>query len=108
MGFEEEGHSNEVSFVELLHFHAKNDPILAQHLANSPRNAAYSLKTIQNELIEAIDSCIRENIIQEVKKAKYYSIIADKVADISNNEHAVIPYYQVCLDGGVKNGLCEG
>ena len=51
---EDDAHSNEGNFVELVRFRAETDPILAQHLANSPRNAQYTSKTIQNELVEVI------------------------------------------------------
>ena len=46
-------HCNQGNFVELVHFRAKHDQILA-HLAKSPHNARYTSKAIQNELIEVI------------------------------------------------------
>ena len=45
---EDDAHSNEGNFVELVRFRAETDPVLAQHLAKSPRNARYTSKTIQN------------------------------------------------------------
>ena len=82
----EEKCSNQGNFVELVRFRAEHDLILAQHLANSPRNARYTSKTIQNELVEVIGMAICNDILQEVQKAKYYSIIADEVTDVSNKE----------------------
>ena len=68
---EDDAHSNEGNFVELVQFRAETDPILAEHLAKSPRNAQYTSKTIQNELVEVIGRCIRNDIISEVKQAKF-------------------------------------
>ena len=79
--------SNQGNLVELVRFRAEHDHILAQHLASSPQNARYTSKTIQNELVEVIGVAIRNDILQEVQSAKYYSIIADEVTDVSNKEH---------------------
>ena len=64
---EDDAHSNEGNLVELVQFRAETDPVLAQHLAKSPRNARYTSKTIQNELVEVIGECICNDIIAEVK-----------------------------------------
>lgn len=64
---DDEAHSNEGNFVELVRFRAETDPVLAQHLAKSPRNARYTSKTIQNELVEVIGECIRNDILADVK-----------------------------------------
>ena len=82
----DDAHHNEGNFVELVRFQAETDPVLAQHLAKSPRNACYTSKTIQNELVEVIGESIRSDIIAEVKRAKFYSVIADEVTDMANKE----------------------
>jgi hypothetical protein len=94
-------HSNEGNFVELVRFRAETDPVLAHHLANSPRNARYTSKTIQNELVEVIGNCISNDIIAQVKQAKFYSVIADEVTDAANKEELSISLRFV-LDGVVK------
>lgn len=53
--------------MELVQFHAETDPVLTQHLAESKQNTCYASKTIQNELVEVIGECIRNDIIEEVK-----------------------------------------
>ena len=95
---DDEAHSNEGNFVELVRFRPETDPVLAQHLAKSPRNARYTSKTIQNELVEVIGECIRNDILADVKRAKFYSVIADKVTDTANKEELSISV----LDGTVK------
>ena len=62
-----EEHPNEGNFVELVRFRAETDPTLAQHLANSPRNARYTSKTIQNVLVKVVGNTIRNDIVDEVE-----------------------------------------
>ena len=47
---DDDTHSNEGNFVELVRFRAETDVVLAEHLAKSARNTRYTSKTIQNEL----------------------------------------------------------
>lgn len=74
------------NFVQLARFRAETDNILADHLSRGPKNARYTTKTIQNELVRVAGDKIRTDILEEVKRAKFYSIIADEVTDISNRE----------------------
>ena len=79
---DDDTHSNEGNFVELVRFQAETDAVLAEHLANT----RYTSKTIQNELVEVIGDSIQNDIIAEVKQAKFYSVIADEVTDTANKE----------------------
>lgn len=101
INWEEESTSNEGNFIQLVRFRAETDPILANHLAKSPRNAHYTSKTIQNELVGVIGNCIRGRIIDEVKRAQFYSIIADEVTDTANKEQLSLVLRYV-LDNDVK------
>ena len=83
---------NFLGFMEVL---AKFDPILGDHVNNikaSQENpgtrmpAHYMSKTIQNELIEVARSFVLDNIVNEVKKAKYFAITVDGTPDISHDE----------------------
>lgn len=66
--------------------------IFANYLASSPRNARYTSKAIQNELIGDNIHC---DIFKEVKSAKHYFIIADEVTDASNKDS--LSCSSVCL-----------
>ena len=81
--FEERNLGN---FIELLRFRAEYDHVLAQHLKCAPRNATYTSKTIQNEMIDVIGTVIRNEITKEARSSKFYSVIADEVTDTSNKE----------------------
>lgn len=50
----EDKYSNEGNFIELVRFRAETDPILHNHLSSAPRNATYTSKTIQNELVSVV------------------------------------------------------
>ena len=43
-------------------------------------------KSIQNELIAVIGKVICNKVIDEVKEAKFYSVIADEVTDAANRK----------------------
>lgn len=62
---------NQGNFVELVYFWAETDPVLAKHLENSPHNARYTSKSIQNGLVDIIGDSIRKDVLDEVKRAKF-------------------------------------
>ena len=92
---------NEGNFLELVRFHAETDEKLRKHLANSPQNARYTSKTIQNELINIIGSRIRTGILEEIKQAKFFSVIAGEVTDTSTLEQLSICLRYV-LDSNIR------
>lgn len=75
------------NFLALLELRVDSgDEVLKNHLATCSANARYSSKTIQNQLIMLIGDHIRDSIIQEIKEAKYFSILCDEVTDNANLE----------------------
>ena len=50
------------------------------------KNAKYTSKTTQNELIFECGEYIKERIIYEIKKSKYFSVLADETTDIPNTK----------------------
>ena len=78
------------NFLELVHFRASTDPVLAEHLLTAPRNATYTSKTIQNELIAVVGKALREEILDAIRNATYFAILADEVTDCSNLEQLSI------------------
>ena len=79
---------------------------MADHLKNAPKNARYTSKTIQNQRISIVGNHIRSEIIEEIQMAKYYSIIADELSDISNKEQLSISF-QYVLDGMVREVFAD-
>lgn len=82
----EEDGGNEGNFIEIVQFRAETDSILASYLINSPRNAKYTSKNIQNELISVVGRIIQKEIVDEVKRAGFFSIIVNEVTDAANKE----------------------
>ena len=83
---EEREAENQGNFIELVQFRSQTDDALRQHLERAPRNALYTSKTIQNQLIDVIGKHIRSGILEKVKQARFFSVIADEVVDVSNKE----------------------
>ena len=81
---------NRGNFLELLHLVAKHDSVVQQRFSNSPKNAIYTSPDIQNDLIHIMASMVRSKICSEVKKAFYYSILADETKDCSKMEQLSI------------------
>lgn len=78
---------NEGTSVQLVHFRAEKDSTLSDYLAKAPKNACYMSKTIKNEMLTVVAISIPNDIIAEMKSAKYYSKTADEVvADVGNHE----------------------
>ncbi|CAH3192879.1 unnamed protein product, partial [Porites evermanni] len=78
---------NRGNFQALLELRVDSgNEVLKNHLATRSANARYSSKTIQNQLIMLIGDHIRDSIIQEIKEAKYFSILCNKVTDNANLE----------------------
>lgn len=44
------------------------------------------MKTVQNEIIEVIREVLINNIVSDIKKSKYFSILVDETTDISTKE----------------------
>ena len=76
-----------INFIELLNYRVRGgDKDLEKHLESYSKNASYISKTIQNELIECYGQIITENLLQDIKKSQYYSVIADEASDTSYKE----------------------
>lgn len=78
---------NHGNFLALLHFRIDSgDTVLQDHLARCSRNATYTSPVIQNQIIDVLSSQVRDKVIQKVQMAKWFSVIADEVTDVSNKE----------------------
>ena len=89
--------TNKGNFLALLEFRARTDATLQDFITNAPRNACYTSKTIQNDIIELCGNYVREYTNAAVMKGGYFAIIADEVTDSSNN-HTVLGICNRMLD----------
>ncbi|XP_066984526.1 52 kDa repressor of the inhibitor of the protein kinase-like [Macrobrachium rosenbergii] len=84
-GSEREG--NEGNFRELLRFAVRRgDTALEKHLKNAKKNATYTSKTTQNDIIACIDEHISNVISERISKSKFFSVIADETTDNNRKE----------------------
>ncbi len=74
-----ESFKNIGNYLELLKLVAKHKA----HLGSKKSREKYTSTHIQNEVISSIATVIRENIVKEVKDAKYFCIILDTTPDAS-------------------------
>lgn len=83
--------ADEGVFFDLLNLRIDSgDKKLKDHLEKCRRNAVYTSPKIQNELIGLCGEVIRENVINDAKKAMAYAVLADETADISGKEQLSI------------------
>lgn len=83
---EEDAAANDGNFRAALRFRVDaGDMNLKNHLKNAGANSTYISWNIQNE-ITTIGDMLTDGIIQEVKEAKYFSILVDETTDCSANE----------------------
>ncbi|CAF3343594.1 unnamed protein product [Rotaria sp. Silwood2] len=81
--------ADEGNFRALLQYRIESGDVeLKQHIETCRKNATYISKTIQNELISIIGNLILKEIIQEVKAARFFTILLDETADVANIEQA--------------------
>ena len=85
------GTDNHGNFIALLNFRIEaGDTVLREHLSTTARNATYTSNTIQNEIITVLADQITTSITDKVKAAKWFTVIADEVTDVSNKEQLSI------------------
>ena len=84
------------NFKAVVNFCAEaGDVVLQEHLKSCSRRETYISKTAQNELLLCIGNLIRNEIVADIKKSKFFSVIADEVTDVSNWEQLGIVFRYV-------------
>jgi hypothetical protein len=76
--------SKEGNFRALLRYRIESgDTALKCHLEKCNKNASYVSKTTQNQLISIIGNLILKQVIEEVKSARFYTILLDETGNSS-------------------------
>lgn len=73
---------NPGNFLAVLRLIAEHDQVLKEHMSAPLRkNATYLSPRIQNDVIEIIGcKIIQEKIVQEIKEAEFFAVMADEVS----------------------------
>ena len=80
------GPRNRGNFLEVLHTIAAHDPVVAQRLLHGPKNARYTHHDIQCEVLSILADMIRTDIIAEIQKSYYFSLMCDESRDSGKRE----------------------
>ena len=86
----EDEKSNPGNFIEILKYGASCGNLTDVLFGSVPSNQTYRSKTIQNELIEICGDMVIEELVDDVKKAKFFSLLADEATDCSNTEQMAV------------------
>jgi len=88
------------NFLELLRFRARaGDTALKQHLSTAARNATYTSKTIQNDIICLCGKMIRPSLLSAVQSLPFYFVFADEAGDAANDEQLAISLRYINSNG---------
>ena len=83
--------TNHGNFLALLNFCIDaGDTVLENHLSSAARNATYTSNTIQNQIVTVLSDQVINHIVEKVRSAKWYTVIADEVTDVANREQLTI------------------
>ena len=82
--------TNHGNFLELLRLLKTESTEVQEMMDKLPRNATYTSKDSQNEMLSSAYSVLKQDIIGEIKDSAMYSIIADEARDISKTEQMSI------------------
>jgi len=78
------------NFDFFIHWKAEFDSTLAYHLTHCKKNASYISPDIQNQLIKCCGQEVRDCILDDVRSAKFFSVMADECTDVSTVEQMSI------------------
>ena len=89
------GHGDDAdsNFMQLVRLRAIDNPQFLTWIERKTNK--YTSPQVQNELINVMAQSIVRNIASSIRKAKYFSIMADEVTDASNKEQVVICFRRV-------------
>ena len=83
--------NNPGNFVVTLNLVVRHgDKVLEDHLKTAPLNARYTSSPVQNQLIFLCCKYITDNIVDEIKAAKFFTILANEVIDVSGKEQLAL------------------
>ena len=74
---------NRGNFREVVELVARWDPTLSSYMANSPRNCTDLSNRSQNDIIQAMEEIVSENVITQVLSEGIYTVMMDETTDIS-------------------------
>ena len=83
-----------------MKYRSLGDDSLKNSLEKAAKNANYRSSTIQAEIIELIGSMTMKQIIEKVKRSKFYAIGFDETMDISKSEQIALTFRYLDYSSG--------
>uniref|UniRef100_A0A8C3HBI5 TTF-type domain-containing protein n=1 Tax=Chrysemys picta bellii TaxID=8478 RepID=A0A8C3HBI5_CHRPI len=102
--------NNNGNFLKLVELLAKFDNVMAEHVRrvkDGEIHTHYLGKNTQNEIIELISNGVHNEILSNLKHAKYYSIIVDCTQDLSKTEQMSIVLRFLKIDENAEVKICK-
>lgn len=99
------GNSNSGIFLSIIELVSQDNVTLKKHIETHKKGSVtYFSPLIQNEIINIIGDKTRNEIINRIQKAKYFSILFDCTPDVSRKEQMseIIRYIYFDSNGKVK------
>ena len=81
------------------------DTVLKEHLKSAKKNATYISPASQNDLIESVEITMREAVVEELKSARYFTLLADETTDVSGKEQLSVCLRYVLPDTTLRERL---
>ena len=78
--------TNRGVFIGILEHDSNSDSTLSKHFEASKCNQKYTSNRIQNEIVGIIHSHLCEEVNRPLRQGRYFSIMADEVADSHANQ----------------------
>lgn len=107
---ENEQSQNKGIFLELIEFLSNYDPVLKEHLTQVRQSAepcnrsramtSYLSPGTQNEFISFLGAAVKENVLQDIKQAKYYGLLLDSTPDVSHVDQMCLIIRYVHIESG--------
>lgn len=79
------------NFQSLLEFRINSgDEVLRKRFETTAVNLAYCSEAQQKQMLEICESCVREEMLREVRDSQFFSIITDTVVNLAGEDHLPI------------------
>ncbi|KAL0994376.1 hypothetical protein UPYG_G00121410 [Umbra pygmaea] len=100
------------NFKALLDYrmNAGGDKALRKSFETSTLNGEYCTSTQQRQMMEVCESCIRDELLQEVRETRFFSLLTEDVVEISGDEEIVLEKLltEVTKKWGLNMDYCRG
>ncbi|CAH0555468.1 unnamed protein product [Brassicogethes aeneus] len=88
------------NFLNIIDLLSRYDPLLKSHITNKNNRNKYLHHDTQNEIITLMSKSVVKEIVSEISKAPFFSLIVDTTQDISKKDQLsiIISHVKVDLD----------